>query len=160
MNSKDGYYMELCGVIATQSKCLSRQVGAVAVKEGRILATGYNGPPMKYPHCGREDDDGKLWCPRKFEGVPSGQGLEDCPAEHAERNVINNAALNGVSLKGSTLYVNELMPCRECAKAIVNSGIAEVVVVKLEEYPEPGLKGLSILLKCFVKLRKSDEYTM
>jgi dCMP deaminase len=153
MQNKDDFYMKLCELIATQTKCLSRQVGAIAVKEGRVLATGYNGPPMKYPHCGREDDNGKIWCPRKFSGLPSGVGLENCPSEHAERNVVNNAALNGVSLKGSTMYVSSEAPCRECAKAIVNSGIAEVVMIKVEPYPEPGLTGIDIFARCNTKIR-------
>ncbi len=149
MSTKDNYYMKLCELIATQSKCLSRQVGAIAIKEGRILATGYNGPPMKHPHCSV--------CKRKTMGFESGKGLEFCPAEHAERNVVNNAALNGVSLRDSIMYVSSEAPCRECAKAIVNSGIKEVVVVKEMPYPEPGLPGIHIFARCGIKVRLEDK---
>lgn len=155
MNGLDNFYMKLCEDFATRSKCLSRQIGAIAVRNNRVLSTGYNSPPMKYPHCGRVDDNGKKWCPRKFDGFTSGQGLEFCPAEHAERNVVNNAALTGTSLDGATIYMNCPIPCRECAKAIVNSGIKEVVVRDLEKYPEPGLSGLDIFAKCGIKVRKA-----
>ncbi len=155
MDNLDKYYMDICEVVSTRSKCLSRQIGAIAVKNNRILTTGYNGPPMKYPHCGRVDDNGKVWCPRKYNGFGSGQGLEFCPAEHAERNVVNNAALNGVSLDGATIYMNCPISCRECAKAIVNSGIKEVVVRDYEIYPEPGITGLHILEKCGITVRKA-----
>ena len=118
--SWDEYYMELVEVIKKRSTCLRRQVGAVIVKDKRILSTGYNGAPMGCEHC---DVNG---CLRDAMGIPSGERHELCRAIHAEQNAIVQAAYSGVSIKDSTIYVTT-QPCILCAKMIINAGIKKVV---------------------------------
>jgi dCMP deaminase len=95
-------------------------VGALLVKERRILATGYNGPPAGLAHC---DETG---CIRQQRNVPSGERHELCRGLHAEQNAIIQAALYGTSIGESTLYCT-VTPCVVCAKMIINAGIREVV---------------------------------
>lgn len=125
--SWDEYYMELVEVIKKRSTCLRRQVGAIIVKDKRILSTGYNGAPMGCEHC---DVKG---CLRESLGIPSGERHELCRAIHAEQNAIVQAAYSGVSIKDSTLYVTT-QPCIMCAKMIINAGIKKVVFKG--EYPD------------------------
>ena len=144
----DEYFFGIADAIAVKSHCLSRKIGAVAVRDGKFLvATGYNGPPVGYPHC-----TGKA-CPRRELGFQSGQGLYICPASHAERNVLIEAARLGTRLKDCTMYLTCSYPCRECAKEIVNAGIKEVVVTGGRDYPEDGLSGRQILGICSVAVR-------
>jgi dCMP deaminase len=151
MISWDDYFFGFADNAAKKSHCLSRQLGAVAVRNGRfIVATGYNGPPAGYPHCER-------MCPRKKVGYQSGQGLEICPSTHAELNVLIEAARLGISLVGCSLYLTGPSPCRECAKAIVNAGIKEVVYKGDILYPDVGLTGEKILKTCGVKLRQAGR---
>ncbi|MGQ9682851.1 MAG: deoxycytidylate deaminase [Anaerolineae bacterium] len=125
--SWDDYFMDIAQHVATRSTCLRRQVGAVIVKDKRILATGYNGAPRGLPHC---DVTG---CIRDKLGIPSGQRLDICRALHAEQNALLQAALHGVSVAGSTIYIN-VQPCFTCAKMIINAGIARVVCA--QTYPD------------------------
>jgi dCMP deaminase len=118
--SWDEYFMDIVELIKTRSTCLRRQVGALVVKEKRILSTGYNGAPMGCRHCA------EVGCLRDQNDVPSGQRHELCRAIHAEQNAIIQAAYNGVSLKDGTMYVT-CQPCILCAKMIVNSGIMKIV---------------------------------
>ncbi len=148
---RDNWFFSIAEKVGDYSKCLSRKIGTIAVKDNKyIIATGYNGPPSKYPPCQKV-------CQRRKLGYNSGEGLEICPAEHSERNVINEAARLGIKLEGTTLYMNCGIPCRECAKAIVNSGIKEIVCINGDIYPEPGLSGLDILSRCGVKIRIKKE---
>ncbi|HAI21913.1 MAG TPA: cytidine deaminase [Clostridiales bacterium UBA8153] len=116
--SWDEYFMEIVAVVARRSTCLRRQIGAVLVKEKRILATGYNGAPSGLPHC---VDTG---CAR--EHVPSGERQELCRALHSEQNALVQAARYGTPVLGATLYVTTA-PCHVCAKLLVNAGIVRVV---------------------------------
>jgi len=125
--SWDLYFYNICVAVASKSRCLSRQIGAIIVYDNSVVATGYNGPPRGVSHCGPE-------CPRKLAGFPSGEGLHLCPAAHAEANCIVNAARLGVSVVGSTIYMNCPIPCTECSKLIINAGISEVVVVDASFY--------------------------
>lgn len=118
--SWDEYFMEIGQVVAKRSTCLRRQVGAVAVKDKRILTTGYNGAPRGLAHCL------DIGCLRDKLKVPSGERQELCRGLHAEQNAIIQASLHGVSLNGATLYTT-LAPCVTCAKMIVNAGIRRVV---------------------------------
>jgi len=141
------YFFTIAEAISKKSHCLSRKLGAIAVHNGKfIVATGYSGPPMGYPHCEGTE------CPRHKLGYKSGQGLEICPSAHAELNVLAEAARLGTSLKDCTLYLSGPSPCRECSKAIVNAGITEVVFNGDIEYPDIGLSGVEILKTCGVKL--------
>ena len=118
--SLDEYFMEIAKVVAKRSTCLRQKVGAVIVKDKRILATGYNGAPSGLPHC---DEVG---CMRQKLGVPSGERQELCRGVHAEQNAIIQAAKFGISVDGATLYSTHC-PCIVCAKIIINAGIKRVV---------------------------------
>ncbi len=118
--SWDEYFMEITEVVKTRSTCLRRQVGAIIVKDKRILSTGYNGPPTGLKHC---EETG---CIRDQLGVPSGERHELCRGLHAEQNAIIQASLHGVKIEGSTIYVT-IHPCVVCAKMIINAGIKRIV---------------------------------
>jgi dCMP deaminase len=117
----DRWLHGICQAVAANSKCLSRQIGALIVMDKTILISGYNGPPRGIPHCSGEK------CPRQVKGFSSGQGLHLCPAAHAERNALIQAARHGVTVNGATVYLNSNVPCAECLKEIINAGIIEVV---------------------------------
>lgn len=124
----DEYFMEVAEVVAKRSTCLRRQVGAIIVKDKRILATGYNGAPTGMPHC-RE-----VGCLREKMGIPSGERQELCRGLHGEQNAIIQASHFGFSVEGATLYCTT-EPCITCAKMIINAGLRRVVY--LESYPDP-----------------------
>lgn len=124
----DEYLLTICTAISSKSPCMSRQIGAILIRDKSIISTGYNGPARGFPHC-----KGDI-CPRRVAGYPSGDGLEHCPAAHAETNAIANAARIGSNVSGSILYMNSVVPCKFCAVSIVNAGISEVVVEFLDFY--------------------------
>jgi len=110
--------------LATASKCVSKQVGAVIVKDGRILSTGYNGTPAGYTNCcehwdGEYTKDHHEWS-KTYE-------------IHAEMNAIIWAARKGISIEGATIYVT-LEPCSECSKNVIASGIKRIVYNKAYEH--------------------------
>jgi dCMP deaminase len=113
------YFMDIAHLVARRSTCRRRQVGALAVKDKRILATGYNGAPSGIPHCL------DVGCLRQQEGIPSGERHELCRGIHAEQNVIIQAAYHGVTIEGATLYCTNL-PCIICSKMLINAGIKEI----------------------------------
>jgi len=121
--SSEQMYIEITNVVAKRSTCLRRHVGAVLVKEGHLISTGYNGAPRKVKSCLEHDK-----CLRESAGT--GKKLEYCMAAHAELNAIVQAAYHGVHTEGSTLYCS-FSPCSFCAKAIINAGIKEVVYLDL-----------------------------
>ena len=123
----DSYFMEIANVVRKRSTCLRRQVGAVIVKDRRILATGYNGAPSGIAHCI------ETGCLRAKLNVPSGERHELCRGIHAEQNAIVQAAYLGVSISESTLYCTN-QPCILCAKMIINAGIRRIVIE--EGYPD------------------------
>lgn len=118
--SWDEYFMRIAQVAATRSNCIKRKVGAVVVKDRRIVSTGYNGTPRGTTNC---NEGG---CPRCSALAASGTRLDECLCSHAEENAITQAAYHGTSVKGGCLY-STLSPCLMCAKMIINSGIIEVV---------------------------------
>ncbi len=118
--SWDEYFLQMARVIASRSTCLRRRVGAVLVRDKRLLATGYNGAPAGLPHCE------EVGCRRAELGVASGQGWEHCRGLHAEQNAIIQGALHGVSLRGSVLYCTT-QPCVICAKMLINAGVKRIV---------------------------------
>ena len=117
--SWNAYFMEITGLVAQRSTCLRRKVGAVLVKDKRILATGYNGAPSGLPHCL------DVGCMREENNIPSGQRHELCRGLHAEQNVIIQAARHGIPIQGATLYCTT-RPCVICAKMIINAGILRI----------------------------------
>ncbi len=116
----DEYFMELATVVAKRSTCLRNQVGAVIVKDKRILSTGYNGAPRNLPHCL------DIGCIRQQNNIASGTRHELCRAVHAEQNAIIQAAIHGVSIEGATIYCTH-QPCILCAKMLINADIKKVV---------------------------------
>ena len=123
MDKWDARFMELAHVIAGWASCYQadRKIGAVIVKDKRIVTTGYNGAPAGIKTCVERGE-----CLRKKLGIASGTKHEICYAIHAEQNAIIQAAKLGISIEGATLYCTH-QPCVICAKMIVNSGITRVV---------------------------------
>ena len=116
----DEYFLKIASVAAERSTCRRHHIGAVAVKDKHILATGYNGAPSGLKDCL------ELGCMRDEMGIPSGTRQEICRGIHAEQNVIIQATLHGVSLEGSTIYCTHT-PCVLCAKMLVNAKIKRYV---------------------------------
>ena len=131
--SWDDYFMQIAAEVATRSTCLRRQVGAILVRERRILATGYNGVPRGLEHC---DARG---CLREAANVPSGERHELCRGLHAEMNAILQAAVHGVSVAGATLYSTH-HPCSLCVKMLINCDARRIVTT--EDYPDALAKEL------------------
>ncbi|GBC59684.1 cytidine deaminase [Desulfonema ishimotonii] len=138
--SWDEYFMDITTLVARRSTCIRRAVGAIIVKDRRILSTGYNGAPTGIQHC---TDVG---CLRRNLKVPSGERHELCRGIHAEQNAIIQAALHGVSIKDATLYCTNL-PCSICAKMIINAGIRKINYVNgytdpmsLQMFEEAGIE--------------------
>jgi dCMP deaminase len=120
--------MSITDLVSRRSTCLRRSVGALLVKDKRILATGYNGPPAGLPHC---DELGG--CLRDRLKVPSGERHEISRAIHAEQNAIIQAATSGVNIQGATHYSTH-HPCILCTKMVINAGIKRIVV--RDGYPD------------------------
>ena len=120
----DKNFINIAKEIAKASKCVSKQVGAVIVKDGRILSTGYNGTPAGYQNCcnywnGEYTKDHHEWS-KTYE-------------IHAEMNAIIWAARKGIAIEGATIYVT-LEPCSECSKNIIACGIQRIVYEKSYEH--------------------------
>ena len=123
MDKWDKRFLEMAKVVATWSSCYqeNRHVGAVCVKDKRVLTTGYNGAPAGIKSCA---DKGE--CIRRVKNIASGTMQEVCYAVHAEQNAICQAAKLGISLEGATIYVTH-QPCVICTRMIINSGIKKVI---------------------------------
>lgn len=142
--SWEEYFMDITKLVAKRSTCIRRSVGAVIVKNKRILATGYNGAPSGLTHC---IDSG---CLRENMKVPSGERHELCRGIHAEQNAIIQAAYHGVSIKDADLFCTNL-PCSICAKMIINAGIKNIYYqdgytdsMSLEMLKEAGIQTVKI----------------
>jgi dCMP deaminase len=136
----DDYFLKIASVVAERATCRRHHIGAVAVRNKHILATGYNGAPCGFKDCL------ELGCLRDELNIPSGTRQEICRGTHAEQNVIIQASLNGVSLEGSTIYATHT-PCRLCAKMLVNAKIARYVSYRqyddntfIDLFKEAGIK--------------------
>ncbi len=121
------YFAEIAKLVAKRSTCIRRQVGCVAVKDKRILATGYNGAPSGIKHCI------EVGCLREQFKIPSGERHELCRGLHAEQNVIIQAALHGISLRGCDIYCTH-HPCLICTKMLINCEVKNIYY--LEGYPD------------------------
>lgn len=121
------YFMSIAKLVATRSTCLRRAVGAVLVKDKRIMATGYNGAPTGIRHCA------ETGCLRESLEVKPGEKHELCRGLHAEQNVIIQAAHYGVMTQGTTLYTTH-KPCIICSKMLINAGVKKIVF--LDGYPD------------------------
>lgn len=140
--------MEIAYIVAKRSTCLRRKVGAVVVKEHRILSTGYNGAPAGLAHCA------EVGCVREKMNVPSGERHELCRGLHAEMNALLQAAYYGVSVAGAMVYSTNY-PCGICAKMLVNSGIKKIVIVA--DYPDNLAKRILAEAKIVVKTVKNNK---
>ena len=141
----DRYFMDICNLVSKRSTCLRRQVGAIIVKEKRVLTTGYNGAPKGLPHCL------DLGCLRTDFSIPSGTRLEVCRGAHGEENAIVQAARFGIQLDGGELYCTH-QPCMSCTKMTINAGIKRVVFAG--DYPSP--MSLEFLLAAGLQVEKYD----
>ena len=145
----DKRFVDMAKFVGTWSSCYktNRQVGAVVVRDKRILTTGYNGAPSGIMSCKERGE-----CLRNKLGIESGTRQEVCYAIHAEQNAIVQAAKTGVSLEGATIYITH-QPCSMCARMIINSGIKRIVYV--EGYPDEF--SLELLEGANVELEKYIE---
>lgn len=139
------YFMSITYLVSDRSTCLRRRVGAVAVKDKRILATGYNGAPAGVPHCA------ETGCLRRQMRIPSGQRHEICRGLHAEQNVIIQAAIHGINIRGAELYCTT-HPCAQCAKMLINCGIRRIWYA--EHYPDD--LGERMLAEAGVEVRRLE----
>jgi dCMP deaminase len=140
----DEYFMAITKQVATRSTCLRRKVGAIIVKDKRILTTGYNGAPRGVKSCLEIGS-----CLREELKIPSGQRHEICRALHAEQNAIIQAAYYGVQIEGASIY-STTQPCVLCAKMIINAGLKKIYY--FEEYPDA--LALELLKEAGVELIK------
>jgi len=113
------YFMNITKLVAQRSTCLSRQVGAIAIKDKRILATGYNGQISGAPHCKK--------CLRKES--QSGSNLFACRGIHAEMNILTQAAQHGINLSNATIYVL-IKPCNVCFKMLANAKVKQIIYLQ------------------------------
>ena len=141
--SLDEYFMRMAHLAATRSTCLRRTVGAVIVKDKRVLSTGYNGAPRGLPHCK------EVGCLREKLNVPSGERHELCRGVHAEQNAIIQAAVFGTSIRDGTIYTTN-QPCVVCTKLLINANIIEIIYD--DEYIDELAK--DILSQSTVKVRR------
>ncbi len=149
----DEKFLDAARHFGSWSKCFSRKIGAVIVRDKTVIATGFNGPPRGVPHCDSLErlteinrilaltgqiplnlDDVRGKCPRKVISSVSGDLLHLCQAGHAEQNAITNAAREGIAVKGASMYCCCPQPCFGCAKNIINAGIATVYYLNEEDY--------------------------
>jgi len=114
----DEYFMQMARLASTRSTCVSRKVGAVAVIDKHLIATGYNGVSRGIEH--------PTICLRKEQNIPQGKETFLCGCVHAEMSVVTQAAYHGTSLKGATVYSTH-QPCHLCAMLLINTGVARVV---------------------------------
>jgi dCMP deaminase len=135
----DEYFMSLAKVVASRSTCLHHIVGAVLVKDKRLLCTGYNGAPTGMAHCT------DIGCAR--EGMKSGERAELCRAVHAEQSAIVQAAVHGISIAGATIYCTH-QPCNICSKLLLNAGIKRVVFA----HAYADIRGLELLAAAGIKV--------
>lgn len=142
----DEYFLSIAHLVSKRSTCLRRKVGAVLIKDKRILATGYNGAPSNIEHCE------KVGCVREKLNIPSGERHELCRGLHGEQNALLQAALHGVSVKGAKLYATT-EPCIICAKMLINAGISEIIV----EGSYPDKMSRNFLKEAGIKVRKAKK---
>ena len=147
MEKWDKRFMELTELVGTWASCYRRKVGAIIVKDKRVLTTGYNGAPAGISSCVERGE-----CLREKLNIPSGTHAETCYAAHAEQNAIIQAAKYGANIDGATLYCTH-QPCVICAKMIINAGIKRVVYK--EGYPDEF--SLKLFEEAGTKINKYEE---
>jgi len=153
---QDITYLQIARAISQNSRCLSRHIGAIIVKNGKIISSGYNGPPLPLPDCSYRSDDGQILsgrfrrssvCPRYRDNKDShGKKIDMCWAVHAERAAILNAIDMGVSVRGGTLYCSCGPPCKECILELLHVGINKIVCYDAPFYTRGAEKLIKNLL--------------
>ena len=138
--SFDENFAEMLPVIAKRSTCFRHQIGALIVKDNKIVSSGYNGNPRTFPHCD------EMGCIRDELGIKSGTQMETCTGVHAEQNALLQA---GKMADGATLYCNAF-PCRICARLIINAKLARVVIPKSSNYADKD--GMRLLKSAGMKI--------
>ena len=168
--TRDKWFYDMAIAVGSYSKCHSRKIGAVLVKDNSVISTGYNGPPRGVPTCDQRwyideafkekyseyhkaDTMIRDICPRRVIGFPSGQGLEICPAGHAERNALINAARLGIKTNNTKLYMTCGVPCSPCMVEIINSGVEEIICTSMDIYDDTAMY---LLENCDIKVRIFD----
>lgn len=141
----DSYFIEITKLVAQRSGCLKRHVGAVLVKDNRIIATGYNSAPCKVKECYQRGE-----CLR--EGSHQGENLETCYAIHAEQNALMQCCKLGVSCDGAILYCTT-KPCNFCMRLLINAGIQKIIYI--DDYNDNFTDKLAFA--CDIKLIKYKE---
>lgn len=165
----DEYFLHIACVVSKKTKCMSRAIGAVLVRDDKyIVGTGYNGPPISVKPCSDlsvwqerfdqvglppEFKKGITICPRRLLNYKSGEGIHMCPAAHAERNAIDIAARMGQQTKGCAMYLTCGVPCLECAKTIIQAGIVELICPHLTVYEDKPITGAQLLTEAGVAYR-------
>lgn len=135
--NRDALNIQIASLLALRGTCKRLQVGAIIVKDKRIICSGYNGPLSKMPHCSDKECDIDKPCER---------------AIHAEANIIGYASKNGIKLEGTTLYCTH-QPCIKCAELIILSGILEVYFLNSYRLDD----GIKLLRKNLIKIQRIDE---
>ena len=146
--SWDEYFLEVAEVVASRSTCLRRKVGAIIVKDKRILATGYNGAPSGLKHCL------DIGCLREKLRIPSGERHELCRGLHAEQNAILQAVVHHIDIKDSILYATN-QPCIICAKMLINAQVKEIVISS--GYPDDLAREMLEEAKIKIRLAKPNK---
>ena len=150
MDKWDKRFLQMSEFVASWSSCFqeNRQVGAVIVKDKRIMTTGYNGAPSGIESCKTRGE-----CLRRNLNIASGTQLEMCYAVHAEQNAIAQAAKLGISVDGGTLYCTH-QPCVICCRLIINAGIKRVVY----KYGYPSEFALKLFNEAKVAVEQHENY--
>lgn len=145
----DEYFLNLAKVVRERSACLRDSVGVVLIKDKRIIATGYNGTPIGIKNC--IEGGCKRCLHRHHERIKPYEEKEKCICLHAEQNSLLQSAYHGMSTKGATMY-STIAPCIQCAKAIINAGVSEVVY--FGKYSDN--LGVKLLSSAGVKVRQHN----
>lgn len=136
--SRHDMLIEVAQVVATRGTCNRLYVGAVISRDGRVLSTGYNGPPAGLPHCSHDDD------------ADFGKGVNPCTdSVHAEANAVAFAARHGMAVEGADVYVTH-SPCSSCAKLLINAGLDQIFY----RVPFRDLSGVDLLIRAGVRCLK------
>jgi len=148
----DEYFLKQAFLAAERSTCLHHHVGAVIVRDRRVLTTGYNGVAQGETHC---SDIGycqkEKVAEKRGEVAVSGRGIDDCPVIHAEENALLQGARIGVSLFGSTMYVTH-QPCFHCSKRMIQAGIVGVNYV----IPYSDKRGIELLKRRDIEVMRFE----
>lgn len=148
----DNYFMNYAISLSSNANCIKGKVGAILVKDNKIIAEGVNSVPNGITPCTEET------CLRKKLNLKSGENQELCFVVHAEQNALIDALNNKIDVKDSVLYVTK-QPCIICAKMLINAGIRKIIYLKAypDKYSESLLKEAGIEITKFVGELDNEE---